>query len=231
VGAVTAESFYESSRAMVKINDFRFLVVGSGRSGTQYASRLFTDLGIPCGHEALFHLTPASGEILVGDASFGAVAYLYEFQGIILHQVRHPLRVLRSILATAFFDSPDRYLFYYRLIESVLPQIDQRKSSLQKAMYYIAEWNRLCEQAAAMSWRIEDLDAETLSRASSLIGYAKSVEVCATVLAQIPQNVNRLELRGLSRNEVSWSNIPECTEKDELMAATHRYGYSLDLAY
>jgi hypothetical protein len=216
---------------MVKINDFRFLVVGSGRSGTQYASKLFTELGIPCGHETLFRLTSASGQTLVGDASFGAVAYLDEFQGIILHQVRHPLRVLRSILATGFFDRPDKYLFYYQLIESVLPQIDQRKSSLHKAMYYIVEWNRLCEQAATMCWRIEDLDAETLSRASSLIGYAKSVELCATVLAQIPQNVNWLELHGLRRNELSWGDIPECTEKDELMAVAYRYGYSLDLVY
>src|SRR5215510_14389698 len=104
---------------MEAISQLRFLVVGSGRSGTRYASELFTALDIPCGHEAMF--TGGHQGELVGDASFGAVAFLDRFTGQVFHQVRHPLAVLRSILATEFFSRPGDYVAYLQLIETALP--------------------------------------------------------------------------------------------------------------
>src|SRR5690349_10525286 len=139
-------------------SQLHFLVVGSGRSGTRYAAELFTALGIPCGHEAMF-AEPDRRATLVGDASFGAVAFLPEFEGVVFHQVRHPLAVLRSILATGFFTDPGTYVAYRELIEATLPDITRLASPIEKAMHYIVGWNRLCEEAASLRWRVEDLDA------------------------------------------------------------------------
>lgn len=99
----------------------RFVVAGSGRSGTGFASRALSMLGIPTGHEAVFDFdrvssgTPARWarpkvypghepyeEELVGDASLAAVAYL-EKVDFVVHLLRHPLDVLASWLGSPFF--------------------------------------------------------------------------------------------------------------------------------
>src|ERR1035441_10724198 len=87
----------------------RFVIVGTGRSGTKYASELFSQLGIPCGHESFFDPGHAAQDNLAGDASFGVVPFLNKFSGVVFHQVRHPLSVLSSIAATKFFESPVPY--------------------------------------------------------------------------------------------------------------------------
>jgi hypothetical protein len=204
--------------------NFRFVVVGTGRSGTRYAARLFTELDIPCGHEAAFALE-AIGRPLVGDASFGIVAFLARFAGIVFHQVRHPLAVLRSMLATDFFNSPGQYTPYYRLLQATLPRLERRGTPVRKAMYYIVAWNRLCEPAATLRWRVESLDATTLSRATALIGCARSVAACAAALERVPRDVNRLELRSLQRSDLTWADLPDCPEKRDLVDAMRRYGY------
>jgi hypothetical protein len=204
--------------------NFRFVVVGTGRSGTSYAARLFTELDVPCGHEAAFD-PEATDRPLMGDASFGIVAFLARFAGVVFHQVRHPLAVLRSMLATDFFSNPGQYTPYYQLLQSSLPRLECRGTPLRKAMYYIVAWNRLCEPAATLRWRIESLDAETLSRATALIGCERSVVACAAALERVPRDLNRLELRGLQRSDLTWAELPDCPEKRDLMDTMRRYGY------
>jgi hypothetical protein len=211
---------------MEPISQLRFVVVGSGRSGTRYASELFTALDIPCGHEAIFGAQPRCERTLVGDASFGAAALLNHFDGQVFHQVRHPLAVLRSILATEFFSRPGAYLSYLRLIEATLPDIKRLPSPLEKAMHYIVAWNRLCEAPALLRWRVEELDADTLSRAAALTGHPRSAAACATALARVPRDVNRLELHHLSRLALDWNDIPDTVQKRDLLEATRRYGYA-----
>jgi hypothetical protein len=209
---------------MVPRLNFRFVVVGTGRSGTGYAARLFTELDIPCGHEAAFD-PDVSGRPLLGDASFGIVPFLEGFGGLVFHQVRHPLAVLRSMLATDFFSSPGRYAPYYRLLQSTLPRLDDRGTPVRKAMYYIVAWNRRCERAATLRWRVESLDAATLRRASALVGCERSVQACAAALERVPRDVNRLELRGLERADLAWADLPDCPEKRDLVDSLRRYGY------
>jgi len=56
-----------------------FVVTGSGRSGTTYAARLFTALGVECGHEAVFRVDTSRFTGFgpyVGDASWLAVPFV-----------------------------------------------------------------------------------------------------------------------------------------------------------
>lgn len=39
-------------------NNLKFIVTGTGRSGSVYAAKLLTQLGIPCGHECIFNWEP-----------------------------------------------------------------------------------------------------------------------------------------------------------------------------
>jgi hypothetical protein len=205
----------------------RFVVVGSGRSATRYASELFCQLGVPCGHESFFAAQRAEASSFVGDASFGAVPFLAGFDGVVLHQVRHPLAVLRSILATGFFVRPGQYAPYLELIERELPGMASRADPVRKAMHFIVQWNLLCEPFARLRWQVETLDAATLARATELVGAGRSRQACAAALEHVPRDVNRLESRGLSRVPLTWSDIAPCADKSELEELTLRYGYEL----
>lgn len=103
----------------------RFVVAGTGRSGTGFLSRALTELGLPTGHEAVFdfdlessgtlerwaHPRPYAGhedydEELVGDASLGVVFSLGRLEGTVstlVHVTRNPADVLRSWLGSPFF--------------------------------------------------------------------------------------------------------------------------------
>ena len=212
---------------MTILHDLEFVVVGSGRSGTRYASALFDALHIPCGHEAVFSAHQPSARRLIGDASFGVVPYLDEFKGVVLHQVRHPLSVLASMLATNFFDRPENYDPYYRLITSVIPTIDRLDSQMLKAMHFIVVWNKLCEDEAVLRWRLEDLTAETICRATEVVGHKRTLADCRDAIAIVPRGINRLEQHGIRRIELDWGDLPDCNEKTNLAELASRYGYEV----
>lgn len=73
-----------------------FVVTGLGHSGTGWASRLFTRLGVPCGHEQWFN--PWRHVPGGPDSSWLAVPYLDRLPDgwRIVHLVRDPLRVAQS---------------------------------------------------------------------------------------------------------------------------------------
>ncbi|MBI2893806.1 MAG: hypothetical protein HYY06_09660 [Deltaproteobacteria bacterium] len=201
----------------------RFVVVGTGRSGTKYASELFTRLGIRCGHEALF--SAAAGADLVGDASFGIVPSLSGFRGLVFHQTRHPLAVLSSIASTGFFVSPGPYEPYLDLITRTVPGIGERTDPIRKAMHYVVRWNLMAEPFARLRWRVEDLDAAVLAEATRMIGMPRTEEDCTAALREVPPDTNSLERGGVARLNLEWSDLEECPEKLELASLARRYGY------
>ena len=82
----------------------KFLVTGTIRSGTAYTAQVLNRAGIACGHGWVY---PPDGvrryphvEVL-GDAAPLAVPFVADFQGLVLHQVRHPLKVIGSLLGFA----------------------------------------------------------------------------------------------------------------------------------
>ncbi len=203
----------------------RFVVVGTGRSGTKYAAELFTRLGIPCGHEASFSAEPSALAELAGDASFGMVPFLQDFTGVVFHQTRHPLAVLRSIVSTGFFTAPGPYAPYLDLITRSTPTLADRPDPIDKAMHYIVQWNQMAEPFARLRWRVEDLPAPVLAEATRLAGAPRTEAECAAALAAVPADTNRLELRGVGRKSLDWHDLADGSDKAALLALATRYGY------
>ena len=98
----------------------RFVITGCGRSGTEYTARLLTRLGVPCGHEVLFNPHTRTGRVefgdVPGDSSWLAAPFLHELgpDVAILHQVRQPLRMVRSWAGIGFFDDGPGFRRKYR---------------------------------------------------------------------------------------------------------------------
>ena len=79
-----------------------FLITGTGRCGTGYASAMLSMMGIPTGHEEVFN-PPAieSGTFdwrLPGEASWLGAGFLGELDMPVVQLVRNPLETLKSLV-------------------------------------------------------------------------------------------------------------------------------------
>jgi len=80
----------------------KFLITGTGHSGTKYASRLLTENGVKCGHEdvfrgrEIFHL----GNAVAESSCYGWMHWAQRVSVLVdaklVHLVRHPVDVLNS---------------------------------------------------------------------------------------------------------------------------------------
>ncbi len=160
-----------------------FLVVGTGRCGTGYCSKIFTDAGRNCGHEAIFTPKGPVRSNLEGDSSWLAVPWLHALPTDIkiVHVVRNPLKVLRSWLfdqhnvislnPTQVSKIYSDYMLYYYDIES-------QETAVDKAAFYYLECNRAIETCITEQhrpyrlFRVED-DPATIIR---WVGSKKDVD-------------------------------------------------------
>jgi hypothetical protein len=198
----------------------RFIVVGTGRCGTAYIAQVLNQVGIFCGHEWVY--TPHPVELpfeILGDSSAQAAPFAASFPGLVLHQVRHPLKVIASFLRFGLFDD------YRRCGEGgafIARHFRFTGEPLADAMRYYVEWNLLCERADDYRrYRVEEIDSKLLRQIGDWIGIPVTEERADQALARIPNNAN-------TRGDVvplSWSDLPTGTIKERLSEMAVRYGY------
>ncbi len=224
----------------------RFIVTGCSRSGTGYAARLFSELGIPCGHEAIFNIhriRPRDPAPLpdysrwAGDASFLAAPFLDALprDTLVLHQLRDPLAVIRSHMGIRFFADgrePSCHLAenhddFLRVIERSVPDVFLERDECMRCARYWMRWNRIVEGGARrarleyLRYRIEDLDVPLLERLLGRIGAELPRSRIEKVLSRVPRNVNQRK-----RDEsVSLGRIRRGAARDALRALADHYGY------
>ena len=140
------------------------VVTGCGRSGTRYASVLLSRLGLPCGHQKSIRSQkpgiPSSME-KPAEASAFAAPFVMDIPDtwLLIHQVRHPLKVVDSLIRLRHLPSQHQFTghnFYKRYVPT-----SQGYSHLpDEALYIWMEWNRLILKASTRRnyrrHRIED---------------------------------------------------------------------------
>lgn len=157
----------------------RFVIAGTGRSGTKWCATTLRVAGIYCGHEQMFSpemLFHLDGPLprhrhFAGDASFCAVPFLSRldsFRRVLV--VRHPLACAASwIRAGGLLRGGHRPGVSYRLAHDhpdVLDADDEQEATLR----YWLGWNRRGVEHADRVAPIEDLDGSELLR---LCGYSE----------------------------------------------------------
>ncbi len=217
----------------------RFLITGCGRSGTGYTAQLLTALGYQCGHEEIFSITAVSGgrvawpDTYLGDSSWLAAPYLHEMPAgtAILHQVRDPLAVVRSLVRIRLFEVPGPYLEF---LASHLEGID-RCPPVEAALRYWDEWNGLVEEASEIEgltycrYHLEEIDDATIASLLEHLGRTIDLDVVQRELQQRPTDYNT---RGdVSRDDgISWETLPDCEAARAVAERATRYGYPLEAA-
>ena len=130
------------------------VVIGCGRSGTQYTANLFQRAKVRSRHEyyvlggrqRVLSSWPLSGDGV--DVPWPPSAETIAHRKLIyVHQIRHPLAVISS---TQTFE-PQSWRYVVRHIG-----VDG-ESPLRRAMKYWLQWNLLSERKAAMTYRVEEM--------------------------------------------------------------------------
>ena len=193
----------------------RFVIVGTGRCGTGYTAKVLTAGGIRCGHEEIYRGRRITKSWrLVGDASYLAVPHLDRYRGTVLHQVRDPVAVVRSLVGTRFFDRTDHYL------EIVSRHLELTGDPVVDAMRYWIDWNERCERHADLTYRVEDLP-DRLPDVVARIDPGRTEAVMAAA-ARISKSTNT---RQRAEEIGSIGDLPDGDEKDRLVDLARHYGY------
>jgi hypothetical protein len=190
----------------------RLLVVACGRSGTRYASKVLRAAGMDVGHER--DGVHGRGDWRMAHASAGELASY----GVVLHQARHPLRVVES------FHSASKVS--WGVILGADPRIAS-PSLLSRCVRYWVLWNEAAEALAEWTYRVEDME-EVVQRIALECG----VEVDLSGFGDVPvtdhtrrgSRKHGHKIPSLGMDEVRGAD-PGMAERLEEMAS--RYGYDL----
>ena len=197
------------------------VVTGTGRCGTAYMAKVLESAGVPCQHEgtgtddmreALQEL--AQEERRRALSSWLAAPFLNQRplqDARVVHLVRHPQRVMESLLRIGFFEG--RYPEYLSFANEHLPGLEEQPSGEAKAAHLYVKWNemieRQCDGRQYIRHRVEDDPAFLLDQLGIIAD------------GDLYRNT-RLNSRAGAPVDVDITKWPE------VFAMAERYGYELE---
>lgn len=211
------------------------IVTGPGRNGSGYASSRLTNAGLRCGHEGLFMyrgLDAAKARIakmpeMRADSSWMAAPYLDDpfcDQATIIHQVRHPGRVMASWMRDPTQTTPR----YWDYLLQFLPELEQIEDDATRCAARYVKWNRMVEQKGAgrilYRWRIEDGQRAEMVLLSKLTEIGL-IDPNAALRPYISNTGTNPHNQGQEPQFVHLDQIQE-PWKGEIQKMTEEYGYS-----
>lgn len=133
-----------------------FVVTGLGHSGTRWASRLFSRLGVPCGHERWYNpWRQAPGG---NDSSWLAVPYVDDLPAgaRVVHLVRNPVHVAQSYARQDNEQDWRGVSPYYAFAEQHRPDLFKADTMVGRVIDRVAGWDAaLLERDDVLRVRIE----------------------------------------------------------------------------
>lgn len=199
----------------------RFVISGTGRSGTKYAASILNAMQIPCGHESIFTAEgPREWGNARGDSSWMAAPFLEGFDGTVIHLVRDPLAVVNSLVGIGFFDETVTGHEPYRgFVREHLPAAFLSDDPVMRAATFVRLWNELIEPLADLRIKVEDLPepstAQALARA---VGAEPGLVFVDEQIRRVPTDINHRP-----RAALGWTDMPS-----RLRDHAEAYGYTTE---
>jgi hypothetical protein len=167
-----------------------------------------------------------------GESSWLAVPYLSCLpEGtVVLHQVREPIAVIRSLVRIKLFERPRSP---YTVFAEENCDVLRHGTALDRSLHYWIEWNRMADRARSvpgiryLRYRIEDVSEQLLQEIMAAIGHQQSSEAIAAALAAHPSDYNSRGSRDQD-GRISWRTLPEGRVRQKLEEQAHNYGYLPD---
>lgn len=193
-----------------------FVVVGTGRCGTGFTAEALQGRGVDAGHEERFTVDPSRRrDDLDGDVSWLAVPYLDRLDVPVVHQVRHPVDTVRSLVGIEMFSSPvhGAYRWFMHAHLDGLSTLD-----VASAVRWYVRWNARIEERTDRRHRAEDLRGP---------GFGALVDDLAVDrAAAAPPPSGRVNARPRAEG-LTTAEILAAPDGDELVEMAARYGYEL----
>lgn len=195
-----------------------YVIVGTGRSASGYLARLLRVCGIACGHETYWRADghPSAGGLTCDSSWIAAPDVLRgdTYGGTILHQTRHPLAVVSSMVA-----HPDHTLWFAER-ERVLGQLSD--DPIMQAMEITAGWLDICDdERVAMRWPVEHMSVTKLRAICARLDHPVTASVAAHAFLTVGQAHNAHGTTG----RLDWWDLPDCRAKGRLLYHAEMGGY------
>jgi hypothetical protein len=149
-----------------------FIITGMPRSGTGYASKVLSRVGLACGHEKLFSHNKQTFEVGstgIGDSSWLAAPFLTEMSEatVTFYQTRDPYKILDSNLPPKgrLVGDARRKGPYARFARHHLgnpPDINV-EDERERMLYWFVQWDALCRRHCNFEYPVEDMGNDLLS--------------------------------------------------------------------
>jgi len=191
-----------------------FIITGTGRCGTQWASEALSVCGVRCGHQAVYsHYQtlgrPVQWSNYAGDSSYEAVPMLPTVhKGIIVVALaRHPLAVMRSWRSLGLFvdtiDTWESWGLLSRVLDRHFPEVLAAREPMAQAALFWARWLGAAVARANKVLKLEEVTTEKLF-AAVMRPHLHSPKM----LAKLPARINATPSDAPDRGPHCLSDIP-----------------------
>lgn len=142
----------------------------------------------------------------------------------VVHQVRHPLAVIRSFMGFDFF-RPDLRNHYVDFCYRHAPKIQEWKDPLDQCIQYWLSWNDMIEHSDVPRHRLEDVSASQLASTAEAAG----IGVPEKLLQMAVQEWTGFNHRSHTppRLSVTAQTLLDRPLGSKLRKTARRYGYTL----
>lgn len=189
--------------------------IGAGRHGSGWTAEVLRRAGVNAAHEG--HWTPFGPQYsdLDVDSSWIATVLLGDFEGKVVHQVRHPLRYVASVV-----HAPEQAEYAGLKLATVgrwIPDPNERA---------LTEW--LIFNTRAMQLANTGLDSLRVESLSTV----EVVRIAAILLERDDLDYDAAEKTPTDWNDhggrlypVQWEDMPQCQALNEARALAEQLGY------
>lgn len=204
------------------MTDRKFLITGCGRSGTAWASDLFTLLGFACTHEGQFNLAK-KGPLRGGESSWLAIPHLDSLEPStrVLRIMRDPYSVVRSVLARGFLASPVGPYEQYAL--KYCPPIRDGEDQLGRAIRWAALWDVPIQRVQHRILRADGVDVDARRSIEYAVGKYIGLVTLEQMLVKVGAQANTN--LGPAKREVTRQEINNHSDGWMLRERAEQFGY------
>lgn len=214
----------------------RFIVTGSGRSGTRYVAFLLASLGMNVGHERVWngeHPREASwDDALEGEVGWEAAAHLDDFDGPVIHVVRYPLRVMNSRVLTGWYQTKHTDNPYRDELVAFSDEVvgwSEGETNIERAILHWTRWCAMIDQHTDHRFKVESLNTpEMLDELVVATGHPVRQDYWVDfALRAVPQNTNQ----HTTKQAVTWEAVQEHAAPqyvESLVRLAEEYGYDVE---
>lgn len=198
----------------------RFVVTGTGRSGSGYIAKVLNAAGVKTGAESWWNPYGKRDETIIGESSCCALAAgLDDYDGQVFYQVRHPLDTIMSMVRVPVRNP------HLTLLSRLTPDANL-SDMLDFAMHF---WLACAQEAQRLDlggWRVERVDARLVRWLGKCIGIDIGIEQAQTAVDEVPHNFNQHYADRRSR--LTWDDLYRHDRELASRISDHATGYGYD---